>query len=160
MDDIKKIYEQGLKCSNQGKTFETLAILDNLFEIDEKGDHIFLAGSYWNIFDYEKGFEALMNIKNIEPLIITYAGIHWDYKKFDYGRALDKLLEVDKEGSYTLLILNRWKNIKGEAVDKLLKYLIHGNRFSKNYIIYNFLYEYKANFNRIKPLAYLFNSPA
>ena len=83
-----------LKILLEAKTAESIyhsdyEDLDALIKADRTGRFICKAGEYWKKFDYKKGLNTLIKVKN--SYYIYAAGSNW--KNFDYDEGLKALIK-------------------------------------------------------------------
>ena len=100
------------------KQFDYEKGLDALIQKNENGNYIYLAGIAWPQFDYEKGLDALIE-KDKTGYYIYYAGKDWP--KFNYEKGLDTLIKKDKTGNYIYLAGIKWPQFDYEKGFKVLK---------------------------------------
>ena len=86
---------------------------------------IYIAGMYWEEFDYKKGFDELIK-KDKGGENIYNAGIDW--KEFDFDKGFNELIKKDKYGQYIYYAGKDWNKFnykKGMEALKNNKYYLN-----------------------------------
>jgi hypothetical protein len=88
---------------NKGKekNFDYKKGLDDIIRFDKNGTYIRAAGEHWPIFDFEKGFRALVALGKDGEYNLWMAGREW--KNFDETRILDIFKKENPESYKTAL---------------------------------------------------------
>ena len=109
----KKIYIKGLKDPSEEN-------FNKLLELDTDGTWLYQASLDWEVFDYEKALDRLIEVdEDGNGRYIYLAGSNWDH--FDYKRGLDKLIKAEKIGEWIFYAGRYWKEFDYEKAIKALK---------------------------------------